>query len=61
MEGTIIANNYVELVTIEIVKNQQNFIQEYFIQFCDKSNGILFFVAGQTFSLMWGYEIIFSF
>ena len=61
VEGTIIAVNYVELITIEIVKNQQNFIQASFLRFSDKSNGILFFVGGQMFSLLWDTKSFFLF
>ena len=61
VEGTIIAIKYVQLVTIEIVRNRLNFLQAFFLQFCDKSNGIIFFVSGQTFSLLWDTKSYFLF
>ena len=61
VEGTNVAIEYVRLVTVEIFKNQINFIQPSFLQFGDKSNGIIFFVSQTPFSLLWNKKYFFLF
>ena len=61
LEGTNIAIEYVQLVTVEILKKQINFIQPSFVDFSDRSNGIIFFVSDTSLSQLWNKIYIFLF
>ena len=49
----IVRVSYLQNSTVEIKTSKSDFLRPSFVQFSDKSNGVIFFVNQLTFSIVW--------